>query len=228
MHHLQTLIAWLEDAYIRRLPVSERSILHKPAFRAGLIHYLTLLSIPVHLLDPLIRSTLDRPSAIAIQPSVAWLVDLSLNFRYSVSAKLYNVPLNSWKDNCIPVIDGISHDTDIAQALTSIIDTLKLPSAALSSASLDVATVAADVVQNIVNDVSTENLYHDRDLPLITDMSSGIRSGDEIVDRAATVIRALHVRELRTLQDDINQLISDLQSLTANPQTNTKLGKVGW
>lgn len=182
----------------------------------------------MHLLNPLIQSTRDRPSATAIQPSMAWLVDLSINFHYSDSAMLYNVPLNSWKDNCVPVIDGISHDADIAQALASIIDTLKLPPATLSSTSLDVATVAADVVQNIVNDISTENLQNDRDLPLITDISSGIKTGDDIVDRAATVIRAVHVRELRTLQDDINQLISDLQSLTANPQTNAKLGKVGW
>lgn len=159
---------------------------------------------------------------------MAWLVDLSVNLHYSDSAILYNVPLDSWRDNCIPVIDHVSHNTDIANVLSAIIDTLQLPSTTPSTSSLDVATVAADVIQNIVDNISAEIPQHQSGPPLNADMSSGIRTGDDVVDRAATVVRALHVCQLRTLQGEINRLIFGLQSLTANPKTNTKLGKVGW
>jgi len=55
----------------------------------------------------------------------------------------------------------------------------------------------------------------------------GFETPDYISAEAAKILRLLHVNELRDLQDSVNQAVVAVQSLTANPKTDTKLGKVG-
>eukprot|EP00009_Paramoeba_aestuarina_P004461 CAMPEP_0201516078 /NCGR_PEP_ID=MMETSP0161_2-20130828/7489_1 /ASSEMBLY_ACC=CAM_ASM_000251 /TAXON_ID=180227 /ORGANISM="Neoparamoeba aestuarina, Strain SoJaBio B1-5/56/2" /LENGTH=252 /DNA_ID=CAMNT_0047913083 /DNA_START=143 /DNA_END=901 /DNA_ORIENTATION=+ len=52
-------------------------------------------------------------------------------------------------------------------------------------------------------------------------------TGQDKVDRAACVLRFLHIVTLRQLQALINELIGIAQVHTADPKTNLKLGKVG-
>lgn len=56
-------------------------------------------------------------------------------------------------------------------------------------------------------------------------MSCGL---DYISTEAAKIMRLLHIRDLRDLQNGINEAIVKVQALTANPKTDTKLGKVGF
>ena len=51
--------------------------------------------------------------------------------------------------------------------------------------------------------------------------------GSEALDSAARVLRMLHVRELRRLQDEVNKCICVMQEFTANPRTDSRLGRVG-
>ena len=50
---------------------------------------------------------------------------------------------------------------------------------------------------------------------------------DYIMTDAAKVLRLLHLRDLRDLQTQINQAIVNVQAITANPKTDSRLGKVG-
>lgn len=50
---------------------------------------------------------------------------------------------------------------------------------------------------------------------------------DPQLNRAANVLRLLYINDLRELQSQINQLLVELQSVTANPKTDTLIGKVG-
>ena len=52
-------------------------------------------------------------------------------------------------------------------------------------------------------------------------------SGDGSLDRAGKVVRLLHLLELKHLQGDINEVIAAAQEITADPQTDVRLGKVG-
>lgn len=55
----------------------------------------------------------------------------------------------------------------------------------------------------------------------------GFETGDRLVDRAATVLRMLYIKDLRDLQSEIDRVLVSVQELTANPRTDSKLGKVG-
>lgn len=61
----------------------------------------------------------------------------------------------------------------------------------------------------------------------IDSSSSGFQTGDKVLDRAVKVLRLLFISDLRDLQTDINEIIVAVQALTANPKTDTALGKVG-
>jgi len=55
----------------------------------------------------------------------------------------------------------------------------------------------------------------------------GIETEDEDVNRMVAVLRILHGEELRSLQSNINDILTQLQALTADPKTDSKLGRVG-
>jgi RLL motif-containing protein 1 len=62
----------------------------------------------------------------------------------------------------------------------------------------------------------------------IEQMSLGFDTGDKILNEAAKVLRLLYIQDLRTLQTKINETIVDVQSLVADPRTDSKLGKTGY
>lgn len=50
---------------------------------------------------------------------------------------------------------------------------------------------------------------------------------DNDMNEAAKILRLLQIHSVRDLQTKINETIVNVQALTANPKTDTKLGKVG-
>jgi hypothetical protein len=55
----------------------------------------------------------------------------------------------------------------------------------------------------------------------------GFDTGDYVLNHAAKILRLLYIHNLRDLQTCINECIVAVQNVTANPKTDTKLGKVG-
>jgi RLL motif-containing protein 1 len=55
----------------------------------------------------------------------------------------------------------------------------------------------------------------------------GFSTGDPIVDRAAKILRLLYVADLRQTQNHVNEAISRMQQYTADPKTDSRLGRVG-
>lgn len=51
---------------------------------------------------------------------------------------------------------------------------------------------------------------------------------DSNLDEAAKILRLLQVHSTRNVQTAINETIVCVQQITANPKTDTKLGKVGF
>ena len=50
---------------------------------------------------------------------------------------------------------------------------------------------------------------------------------DPSVRRGAAVLRLMYLDDMRNLQKRMNELTSTMQSYTAHPTTDVKLGKVG-
>jgi RLL motif-containing protein 1 len=55
----------------------------------------------------------------------------------------------------------------------------------------------------------------------------GFDTGDYVLNQAAKILRLLYIHDLRDLQTHINECIVAIQNVTADPKTDTKLGKVG-
>ncbi len=56
----------------------------------------------------------------------------------------------------------------------------------------------------------------------------GFDTGDYVLNNAGRALRLLHAKELRELQTRINEAIVAVQSVTANPRVDERLGKVGF
>lgn len=61
----------------------------------------------------------------------------------------------------------------------------------------------------------------------IQEADLGFDTGDYVLNMAAKVLRLLYIHDLRSLQTSINESIVQVQTLTANPKTDTRLGQVG-
>ncbi|XP_034665956.1 RNA transcription, translation and transport factor protein [Drosophila subobscura] len=55
-----------------------------------------------------------------------------------------------------------------------------------------------------------------------------VSDSDAALDLPMRILRLLQIQSLRQLQTHINETIVSVQNLTANPKTDTKLGKVGF
>lgn len=55
----------------------------------------------------------------------------------------------------------------------------------------------------------------------------GFQVKDKQLERPAKVLRMLYINDLRDLQNKVNQIIVSVQSITANPKTDSLLGQVG-
>ena len=60
-----------------------------------------------------------------------------------------------------------------------------------------------------------------RKLPL------GFATGSDVLDSAGTIARVVHRNTLRELQNEVNNLLVQVQEFTANPKTDSSLGRVG-
>ncbi|ETO14654.1 hypothetical protein RFI_22710 [Reticulomyxa filosa] len=53
-------------------------------------------------------------------------------------------------------------------------------------------------------------------------------TGDEMVDAATIILRALYIVDVRNAQNQFSEILNFLQKFTSDPKTNAEKGKVGW
>lgn len=64
--------------------------------------------------------------------------------------------------------------------------------------------------------------------PFPFEKGNDVITDEKALDKAARILRLLQIHTLRELQTKINETIVAVQDLTADPRTDTKLGKVGF
>ncbi|CAL7941993.1 unnamed protein product [Xylocopa violacea] len=61
----------------------------------------------------------------------------------------------------------------------------------------------------------------------VMNINPGFQLKKPAVENAAKILALLYIQDIRNLQTKINEVIVRVQTITANPKTDTKLGKVG-
>lgn len=56
----------------------------------------------------------------------------------------------------------------------------------------------------------------------------GMKLNDEDVEQAGRILRLLQIHSVRQIQTVINETIVNVQNITADPKTDSALGKVGF
>eukprot|EP00435_Cladocopium_sp_Y103_P064402 s98_g26.t1 len=110
---------------------------------------------------------------------------------------------------------------ELLPALNRILGTFELPQLPQEAMDTDILAGLKCALVRVAPTGAEEPTMDLRKLPL------GIDVADPEVRKAVAVLRLLHGLELQQLQVNINTVINELQQLTANPQTDSRLGRVG-
>lgn len=118
-------------------------------------------------------------------------------------------------------------DVETLQAVHRVIRQRLLPVVGKEEAASTGATSAATPKVKKGGSVKSSGGLAAKDLLDVKTFPLGFTTGDEVVDRAATILRMLYVADLRELQDAVNEILVSVQEFTANPKTDSSLGVVG-
>ena len=208
------LINWLENRYIRYYKIEDRKDLSStelktfiPAFQK----YLTSLNVPHSIKLHAVESIDFRMSALQ------FLLDKAVTLKYE------DEPAEEETDESVfQKIDTTSKE--FRDATTNLAKFLNIQT-------IDHLT-AEELFLSCV--IALENRRDLRVLPdkgfklaSIEKVTSGFDTGDNVTNTCGKILRLLHIQNLRSFQTMINQLIVSVQEKTANPKTNSALGRVG-
>ncbi|CAK9024170.1 RNA transcription [Durusdinium trenchii] len=110
---------------------------------------------------------------------------------------------------------------ELLPSLNSILQIFSLPQLPQDAQDTDILAGLKCVLVRVSPTSADEPTLDLQKLPL------GVDVADPEVRKAVAVLRLLHGLELQQLQVNINTVINELQQLTANPQTDSRLGRVG-
>lgn len=246
---LRTLVVWLEETKIRFYEVKRRENLRKvdsPQWNTFFEEYLKDLGCPRDF-----SSNMNESQLMAV---VEWLLGQAVSAEYNDQAAKYNKvdkseyvkqennPKQSPAEvqQVAPVKLPTAQQSvldcsgaDFLEAVNHIAKLLKLPEAADQS---QAAALLKEVKQRMERSVSRiaekkDSKSKRKDVEeqkvAVENFALGFKTGDPAVDKAATILRLLHLHDLRELQTLINEVIVAVQEHTADPKTDSRLGQVG-
>lgn len=223
----RALVVWLEDQKIRHYPIEERAALRQvdsPDWDITFQKYLADNSCP-----PQISS--DRKS------TCEWLLGLAVRLEYSDNAEKYNTitgeSVLSMKKKAPEIIrsnplDNLDFESDDFKA--GVISLAKMLKVIPHPDHLVTLRAVSRVIRKYLSRDAIKNKEYKskggKSFPL-EESKLGFDTNDPVMNMALKTLRLLYVQDLRDLQTRINETIVAVQSVTANPKTDTRLGKVG-
>ncbi|CAF0982458.1 unnamed protein product [Rotaria magnacalcarata] len=226
------MVIWLEDMKIRLYSIDGRQSLRNiqnPQWEEALYKYLQDLKFSYD--NDVIK---DR---VALSD---WFIGMAVRFEYGDDVEKYKqIPSNkinnqqkpdsvNQSENPLEKIDYTSEE--FKSGMLKLCELLQIP-----TKFNDTAAILRAVSKIITTKLSKEAI----DKSQIKEQASGVDfsieqmplgfdAGDKIINEAAKILRLLYIQDLRTLQTKINETIVNVQSLVADPRTDSKLGKIGW
>ncbi|GFR99055.1 UPF0568 protein C14orf166 homolog [Elysia marginata] len=226
-NQFRSLILWLEDQKIRHYKIEDRASLRNAGsndqWNAALHEYLSVLNCPYRTDNR--RSVLD------------WLLGYAVRLEYGDNVEEFSnitpekflerqSQSNGQSSNPLENLDF--NDPQFKAGVTSLSMMLKIPPhdnhlEMLKAICLLVSEkFSPHAISAIAQSAKDEN-----ELIPLDQTALGFEAGDMIMTEVAKILRLLHIRDLRDLQTKINAAIVAVQAITANPKTDSRLGKVG-
>ncbi|CAL1542556.1 unnamed protein product [Lymnaea stagnalis] len=226
----RSLVVWLEDQKIRHLKIEDRDPLRNlqgEEWLKVLQTYLIGLNCPYN--------STER------QAVTDWLLGYAVRLEYGDGVDKYkNVTPEKFQElktkqagaSSNPLDNLDFNSPEFRAGITSLAMMLQIPP---YQDHLEVLKAICTVIEERFSlesmaaaKKSTEQLNKEKDEFIPLDKTElGFDAGDIIMTETAKILRLLHLHDLRDLQTKINTAIVKVQEITANPKTDSRLGKVG-
>lgn len=224
---VRNLILWLEDQKIRHYKIEDRGPLRdvdSPDWIKTFNNYCNDISSPV--------------KSNRIVEHLEWLLTFAVRLEYSDNVEKYiNQTSEEVKKNNINAPKVISSnpldnmDFESAEfknginALAKLLNITPHPDHLIT-----LRAVSKLICQRLCTEAleSPDSVVPKGKAYPVMEADLGFDTGDYVMNQALKVLRLLYIHDLRDLQTHINECIVAVQNLTANPKTDTKLGKVGY
>lgn len=223
--HFRKVVVWLEDQKIRHYMIEKRNDLRN------------IKSDKWPEIFQKYCKDVNCPLTTNILDQLEWLVGYAVSLDYIDDCKKYQQVTGNKKskqESIVPSLKSTNpldnldfYSNEFQNGVNSIAKLLKVPK---HSSHLITLEACSKLVCNRLNAVAIAKpetvIVKGKPFPVM-ETKSGTSLGDVVLDNATKGLTLLYIQDLRNLQTKINELIVNVQSVTANPKTDTKLGKVG-
>ncbi|KAK3914302.1 RNA transcription, translation and transport factor protein [Frankliniella fusca] len=221
---IKNLVLWLENQKIRRYKIENRGVLEAdgPQWRANFEKYCKDLASPI----------VDG----SMEEKLEWLIGYAVSLEYADDVGKYKAQ----------TAENISKTVLTAPKVESSnpLDNMDFESADFKKGVLTLAQIlnitphpdhliTLQAVSKVVRErLSQEALDNPNNIIVkgkpfpFQEADLGFDMGDYVLNQAAKILRLLYIHDLRDLQTNINETIVAVQSITADPKTDTKLGQL--
>ncbi|XP_055676546.1 RNA transcription, translation and transport factor protein [Lutzomyia longipalpis] len=219
----RSTVLWLEDQKIRHYKIEDRAELRKidsNEWDAAYAKYKVDLKVPAGLGSPI--------------EELAWIMGYAVRLEYFDNVEKYRgvnaeMALEEAKPKAPSIKSTNPFDKldftskEFEAGVRTLAKRLQIPYHPDTMTTL--AAVAKVVQDNLSTEALKEPLLDNAPFPL--EQTPGVGFQDADLEQAARILRLLQIQSVRHLQTTINETIVAVQNLTADPRTDTKLGKVG-
>ena len=226
------LVVWLEDTTIRHWTVENRVGMKSTdidVWTKSIESYLKELHCPIDV-------SIKREHNCLSEEVLTWLLGHAVGLLYEDNAVTneqtlkaimdHHPPPENWSRSDLPVMDDFE-DEETRAVFKKLCEELRVP---LQEEEVETLRQCLYRIENdilpVLKGKQSNNLpamESEEDIERLVPL--GFETGDRAVDMAARVLRTLYIRDLRQLQNQIDDAISQQQELTANPRTDTSRGK---
>ncbi|KAH8336000.1 hypothetical protein KR074_003450, partial [Drosophila pseudoananassae] len=218
-------ILWLEDQKIRLYTIEDREKLRNlnnpTMWEEGYLKY---------------KADLNMPSLESQQEELAWILSHAVRLEFlddpeqfaSINSQQHSAQTNGkqTQQKVQSIFEGKINVQDKA-----FIDGVRLLASKLNVPHHPNHLLQLEAVARIVQERLSPAAKGRKPIvgtPFPFDKGNDIvSSNDPALDLPMRILRLLQIQSLRQLQTHINETIVAVQNITANPKTDTKLGKVG-
>ncbi|OQR75631.1 UPF0568 protein C14orf166-like [Tropilaelaps mercedesae] len=217
---LRALVIWLEQFKIRQYKPEDRSVLVNTPLPQWLEVYTGYLQ------DAECPFNKDQ-----LTECVDWLLGYAVRLEYADNVSKFsensaeNVQQRR-KDNQENPLDKLDYDSpEFTEGVNKLAALLNIQAHPTDSR-VTFRAVAKYAEQYLSETARKSPKKEGKPIPL-QNVDLGFDLKDAGANQAARVLRLLFIQDIRELQTRINEAIVAVQEITANPETNTALGKVG-